>query len=227
MRVLVVAAHPDDEVLGCGGTIAFLAHRGHEVYVLILGEGITSRDEERDPDRRATEIATLRKAAKEASQILGVKELFFEDFPDNRFDTVPLLELIKAVERVKKRINPDMVFTHFEGDLNIDHCLTARAVMTATRPLPGESVHRVYAFEVPSSTEWNFATKFQPNVYFEITSFLERKIQALKYYESELRIFPHPRSVDGVKYLAHLRGAETGVEAAEAFRLIRALEKKY
>ena len=226
MRVLVVAAHPDDEVLGCGGTMALLAHRGHEVYVLILGEGVTSRDNERDPDRRATEIATLRKAAKEASQILGVKKLFFEDFPDNRFDTVPLLELIKAVERVKKRINPDMVFTHFEGDLNIDHCLTARAVMTATRPLPGESVHRVYAFEVLSSTEWNFVSKFQPNVYFEITSFLERKIEALRCYESELKVFPHPRSVDGVKYLARLRGSETGVEAAEAFGLIRALEKK-
>ncbi len=224
MRVLVVVAHPDDEVLGCGGTMALLAHQGHEIYVLILGEGVTSRDEMRDPDRRVAEIAALRKAARQAAKILGVKEIFFEDFPDNRFDTVPLLELIKAVEQIKKRITPDMVFTHFEGDLNIDHRLTARAVMTATRPLPGEVVRRVYAFEVPSSTEWNFATAFRPNMYFEITPFLERKIEALRCYEEELRAFPHPRSVEGIKHLARMRGTESGCKAAEAFGLIRAVE---
>ncbi len=224
-RVLVVAAHPDDEVLGCGGTMAALAQAGHEVYVLILGEGVTSRDEIRDPLARAKEIEALRQAARKAAQILGAKEVFFEDLPDNRFDTVPFLEIVKKIERIKTKVRPEIIFTHYEGDLNIDHQITARAVMTATRPLPGETVNSIYSFEVLSSTEWNFFTNFKPNVYVDISKNLEKKFKALSLYVNELRNFPHPRSLDGVRIQASYRGIEVGVLAAEVFLLVRSVKK--
>ncbi len=222
-RVLVVAAHPDDEVLGCGGTMAALAQAGHEVYVLILGEGVTSRDEIRDPLARAKEIEALRQAARKAAQILGAKEVFFEDLPDNRFDTVPFLEIVKKIERIKTKVRPEIIFTHYEGDLNIDHQITARAVMTATRPLPGETVYALMAFETLSSTEWHPTTVFLPSCYENISSTLVQKMEALKVYEVELRSFPHPRSPEGIKALARKRGTEIGVTAAEAFQMMRML----
>ena len=224
MRILTVAAHPDDEVLGCGGTLALFAEKGTEVYILILGEGVTSRDRKRDPGARREEIKALREAAREAANILGAREIFFEDLPDNRFDSLDFLDLVKLVEEHLGRIRPQTIFTHFPGDLNLDHALTARAVLTAARPLPETSVRRIYAFEVPSSTEWNFTEAFRPNAYFDISDTLSRKLEALKCYRQELRNFPHPRSLEGVEILARHRGMETGVPAAEAFVLLRSLE---
>ncbi len=226
-KILVVVAHPDDEVLGCGGTIASLTAKGHRVFVLILGEGVTSRDDRRDRRAREMEIQALREASRKAGEILGVEEIFFYDFPDNRFDTVPFLDIVKTVEKVKDKIKPEIIFTHFDSDLNLDHQITYRAVITATRPFPGEQVHRVYAFEIPSSTEWNFGKIFTPNVYFDISHTLNKKLEALACYESELREFPHPRSLEGVKARAKLRGSEIGVPAAEAFELVRCLECPY
>ena len=224
-RVLVVAAHPDDEVLGCGGTMAALAQAGHEVYVLILGEGVTSRDEIRDPLARAKEIEALRQAARKAAQILGAKEVFFEDLPDNRFDTVPFLEIVKKIERIKTKVRPEIIFTHYEGDLNIDHQITARAVMTATRPLPGETVNSIYSFEVLSSTEWNFFTNFKPNVYVDISKNFSQKIEAFNCYTLENRLFPYPRSEKVLASKATVRGSEAGFKFAEAFNLIRENKK--
>jgi LmbE family N-acetylglucosaminyl deacetylase len=222
--ILVIAAHPDDEALGCGGTIARLALEGNDIYTLILGEGATSRDAFRDRTKRENEIAELRKQAENANKILGVKKVYTFDFPDNRFDTVPLLDIVKTIEKIKEDIKPDIVFTHHYGDLNIDHQLTFMAVMTAFRPTKDESVKEIYSFEIPSSTEWNAPsplTYFMPDYFINISKFLEIKINALEEYEAELRDFPHPRSLKAVELNAKLWGVKVGFEAAEAFKTIR------
>jgi LmbE family N-acetylglucosaminyl deacetylase len=222
--ILVIAAHPDDEVLGCGGTMARLSMEGNDVYTLILGEGITSRDKKRMRVKRGGEIAELRKQAGNANKVLGVKKVYTFDFPDNRFDTVPLLDIIKTIEKIKEDIKPGIVFTHHQGDLNIDHQLTFKAVMTACRPTKGDSVKEIYSFEIPSSTEWSVPsslTYFMPDYFVNINKSLEIKINALNEYETELRDFPHPRSLKAVELNAKQWGVKMGFEAAEAFKTIR------
>jgi len=223
-KILVVVAHPDDEVLGCGGTMARLALEVNNVYTLILGEGITSRDKKRMRVKRGSEIAELKKRAEDANKILGVKKVYTYDFPDNRFDTVPLLDIIKTIEKIKKDIKPDIVFTHHYGDLNIDHQITFKAVMTAFRPIKDGGVKEIYSFEIPSSTEWNVSsslTHFMPDYFVDINKSLEIKVNALKKYETELRDFPHPRSLKAVELNAKYRGIIMGFKAAEAFKAIR------
>ena len=220
-KVLIIAAHPDDEVLGCGGTAARLVKEGHDVYTAILGEGITSRDDTRQPEKRAEEFARLKAQSWDANEILGIKELFLFDFPDNRFDTVPLLDIVKVIEKVKKNVEPGIIFTHFENDLNIDHRLTYRAVMTASRPLPGETVKEIYSFEVLSSTEWCFPLSFSPDCFFDITAAIDIKTAALEKYQSELKEYPHPRSIKGIRLNAEQWGMKTGVSYAEAFKVVR------
>jgi len=223
-NILVIAAHPDDEALGCGGTMPRLAREGNDVYTLILGEGITSRDMERDRTKRENEIAELRKQTEDANKILGVKKVYTYDFPDNRFDTVPLLDIIKTIEKIKGGVKPDIVFTHHLGDLNIDHQITFKAVMAACRPTKDESVKEIYSFEIPSSSEWNAPsslTYFMPDYFVNINKSLEIKINALKEYETELRDFPHPRSLKAVELNAKYWGVKMGFEAAEAFKTIR------
>lgn len=220
-KVLIIAAHPDDEVLGCGGTAARLVKEGHDVYTAILGEGITSRDDTRQPEKRAEEFARLKEQSQDANEILGIKELFLFDFPDNRFDTVPLLDIVKVIEKVKKNVEPGIIFTHFENDLNIDHRITYRAVMTATRPLPGETVKEIYAFEVLSSTEWCFPLSFSPDCFFDITAAIDIKTAALEKYQGELKEYPHPRSIKGMRLNAEQWGMKTGVSYAEAFKVVR------
>lgn len=223
-KVLVIAAHPDDEVLGCGGTIARLAKEGCEVFTVILGEGITSRDEKRDRDRRKNEVSLLKDHIKKANEILGVKDLFCFDFPDNRFDSVDLIDIVKVIEKVKNHIKPEIIFTHDINDLNIDHKITYQAVLTATRPVKGEVVKGVYTFEILSSTEWSF-NQFVPNIYYDIADFLDFKLKAMGIYTSELREFPHPRSLDGIRIKAKQRGMEVGFEFAEAFRCVRLINR--
>jgi len=220
-KVLIVAAHPDDEVLGCGGTIARLVKERHEAYTLILGEGITSRDRSRNREKREKEINRLKEQIYKANELLGVKEVFTFDFPDNRFDSVDFLDIVKAIEEVKNKLKPEIVFTHSKSDLNIDHQITHKAVITATRPMQNESVKEIYAFEVLSSTEWNYPLSFSPNVYFDIGDTLERKLKAMTEYKSELREYPHPRSLKGIEIKARQRGMEVGFYYAEAFECIR------
>ena len=223
--IFVIAAHPDDEVLGCGGTIARLAGEGHDVYVAILGEGIISRYDKREQTYQGI-IKELKDRSRQVSKLLGVKELCFHDLPDNRFDTVPLLDIIKTVEDMINRFHPQIVYTHHGGDLNIDHTITHRAVMTATRPVANCPVREIYAFEVPSSTEWAFAQfkpSFQPNVFMDISATLETKIQAMQIYESEVRPFPHPRSIEALQDVAKRWGSTVGVNAAEAFEIVRSI----
>jgi len=219
-NVLVVAAHPDDEVLGCGGTVARLTRQGVKVSVLILGEGITSREKGGGKNKEA--LARLKEQAKEAVSRLGVHELVFGDFPDNRFDAVARLDIIHVIEREMDRLQPEVIFTHHGGDLNIDHQITFEAVITAARPLPRVPVKAILAFEVLSSTEWAFGRlPFAPRVFVDISSTLERKIEAMKIYAGEIRGFPHPRSEGGIEALAKKRGTEAGLPAAEAFELVR------
>jgi len=223
-KILIIAAHPDDEILGCGGSVVRLIQQGWEAYTLILGEGITSRDKERKKDLREKEIKKLREQALRANQILGVKEVFFCNFPDNRFDSVGFLDIVKEIEEVKQKINPDIVFTHSRGDLNIDHQITYKATITAFRPLPEEEVKEIYSFEILSSSEWNFPYSFFPSAYFDISETIELKLKAMAEYTSEIREFPHPRSLEGIKIKARQRGMEVGCLCAEAFEVVRILK---
>lgn len=223
-RILVVAAHPDDEVLGCGGTIKKLVSEGYEAYTLILGEGATSRDKNRNEIKRKTEIAELKKLAQKANRLMGVKQVFFGGIPDNRFDTVPLLDMVKTIEDIKKRLRPAIVLTHFRNDLNIDHRIACQAVLTATRPMPGETVKEIYSFEVLSSTEWNYPVIFSPNVFYDITETIEAKIQAMSMYAPEIKEFPHPRSLEGIRLNAACRGMNIGLKYAEVFETVRVIK---
>lgn len=223
MRVLVVAAHPDDEVLGCGGTIARLASERHSLSIAILSQGITSRHPERNEANSAL-VQELKDCSHKVGKMLGAGEVFLHDLPDNRFDTMPLLDIVKMIEDMVHRLEPDVVYTHHPGDLNNDHVLSHRAVVTAIRPEPAGPVKEIYAFEVPSSTEWafgQFEPVFCPNVFVNISNTLSTKIEAMKLYDTEVRRFPHPRSPEALTALARYRGSTVGMEAAEAFALIR------
>ncbi|MEZ4639844.1 MAG: PIG-L deacetylase family protein, partial [Caldilineaceae bacterium] len=187
MTTLVIAAHPDDEVLGCGGTIAQLSQAGEDVYIAIFGEGITSRYQLREQADAAL-LDSLHADSRKAASLLGARDLFLYNLPDNRFDTVPLLDVVKHIESLIDQLQPRVLYTHSGGDLNIDHVVLHRAVLTATRPLAGHVVKDIYAFEVPSSTEWTFQQfqpSFTPNVFVDISAGLDRKIEAMQAYESE------------------------------------------
>jgi LmbE family N-acetylglucosaminyl deacetylase len=223
MKVLVIAAHPDDEVLGCGASMARHAAAGDEVHIVILAEGITSRG--KGGAKRA--LSRLGQAARKAAAILGARAPVLEAFPDNRMDSVRLLDVVKVVEGHVARIAPKVIYTHHPSDLNVDHGVVHRAVLTACRPLPGSRVERILCFEVPSSTEWQAPVAgavFAPNWFVDVSRTLPLKLKALGAYASEMRPFPHPRSIEAVEHLAHWRGATAGFKAAEAFVLARAIQ---
>jgi LmbE family N-acetylglucosaminyl deacetylase len=223
--VLVVAAHPDDEVLGCGGTMARLANEGREVRIAILAEGMTSRYPQRE-NADQKHLDHLHGNARQAAHEVGAKEVLLTKLPDNRLDTVPLLDVVKIVEELIAKFDPAVIYTHHPGDLNVDHGVVYRAVLTASRPLPGQRVREIYAFEVASSTEWAFQRLepcFRPNVFVDISSTLENKVAALACYDTETRKFPHPRSPEAVRAIAMRWGSVAGFPAAEAFELIRLL----
>lgn len=226
-KVLVVASHPDDEVLGCGGVMARHADGGDEVQIVILAEGATSRDPLRNAEIRTGELEALRQAGRKAASILGIRAPVFCGLPDNRMDSLDLLDVVKIIEREMETFGPGVIYTHHGGDLNIDHRVAHQAVVTACRSLPGCSIRALYAFETLSSTEWatpEMGGLFQPNRFVGIAPYLERKLEALRCYETEMRQFPHPRSYIAVENLARLRGSAIGVEAAEGFQVIRELE---
>lgn len=221
--IAIVAAHPDDEVLGCGGTAIAHAQRGDDVHILILAEGLTSRDPERDIAARADELAAWQETAKRAGELLGARSVSFAGLPDNRMDGLDLLDVVKHVEAFLASIKANRIYTHHGGDLNIDHRLTHQAVITAARP-QGQETPALFFFEVPSSTEWatpgSFAP-FLPGWYQDISATLETKLKALSVYADEMCPWPHPRSVEAVRDLARLRGAQVVLPAAEAFMLGR------
>ena len=225
-KILVVAAHPDDEVLGCGGTIARHADEGDQVQVLIVAEGATSRQEQRNRNQASDELSALAQAAQKVGTILGAKGVELLDLPDNRLDSLDRLDLIKQIEGRIACHQPQVVYVHHAGDVNIDHRRLHEAVVTACRPTPGQPVRRLLSFEVASSTEWQApgsAPPFQPNWFVDISAQWPRKREALEAYASEMRPWPHARSIKAVEHLARWRGAQVGVEAAEAFCLLRQL----
>jgi LmbE family N-acetylglucosaminyl deacetylase len=224
-NVLVVASHPDDEVLGCGGTLYNLKKNGAKISGLFLSDGESSRKHLKINKL----ILNRKKQAIKAGKIIGIKKSIFGNFPDNSMDSVPLLKIIQFIEKQIKIIKPDAIFTHFESDLNIDHQITNKAVVTACRPTKNQTVKSILFFEILSSSEWNISSKnksFKPNYFVDITNSIRFKIKALKYYKRELKKWPHPRSVEGVKLLSKTRGSSVGLSNAEAFILGRHIEKK-
>ena len=212
-RILVIAAHPDDEVLGCGGTMAWHASSGDEVHVLFVADGETSRGMKALPNRNFMALA--------ASKVLGTKPPQFLDFSDQRLDQLGLLDIVKLIEVHIFMIKPTIVYTHHAGDLNLDHRIVHQATLTACRPLPGSSINAIYAFEILSSTEWG--TGFAPNHFVDISETTEIKMHALECYTSEMRFHPHARSFASVVCLEKLRGAACGVDHAEAFMTLRSI----
>lgn len=220
MNVIVVAAHPDDEVLGAGGAIATHIERGDKVRVVMLGEGIAARGL-RDNKRQ---ILKLKNDSKLANKKLGVEDIHFHSYPDNSFDSVPLLDIIKTVEKHVMEFKPEIVYTHHWGDMNIDHSITFKAVMTTCRPI--KRIKKILCFEVLSSTEQNVQlenTAFLPNYYLNIERNIGKKIDAMKEYSTEIQKYPFPRSLEGIEILAKYRGLAIGCKAAEAFHIAREL----
>ncbi|BBW92218.1 GlcNAc-PI de-N-acetylase [Pseudoalteromonas sp. PS1M3] len=220
--ILVVVAHPDDEVLGCGGTIARHTSQGDKVVLCCMTNGVSARGEFRE------EQLKRQLAQKAASEELGLSDVINFDFPDNQLDTVPLLTIVKSIETVIKKYLPTIIYTHFAGDLNIDHYITNRAVLTASRPQKGDSVNEIYSFEILSSTEWypSGAQLFSPQMIVDITHVYGQKVRALNCYDLELRPPPHSRSDKCIHALATLRGNTHGFEFAEAFMVERILVGK-
>lgn len=227
-RILVVAAHPDDEVLGLGATIhKLITEHGCKVRAVILGEGITSRSGKKNKQKWGKELNIHKKNILSAQKFIGYGSVGIYDFPDNRFDSVDLLDIIKVVEKEKNEFKPEIIFTHHGGDLNIDHRKAFEAVITATRPMENENVKTIITFETPSGTEWRASSDpyhFVPNLFFEISrKNLQAKIEAMESYEFEKREYPHPRSPEALKIQAQRWGIVTGKLYVEAFYLVRSI----
>lgn len=227
-KIFVVVAHPDDEVLGIGGTVHRLVVEFQcSVRAIILGEGITSRSDHRDPKLWQSEINIHRQNIETARKAIGYESVGIYDFPDNRFDTVALLDIIKVIEKEKEEFQPEVVFTHHGGDVNIDHQRTFEAVITACRPMEHELVKTIITFETMSGTEWRASTDphhFTPNLFIEIgQKDLNAKITAMEAYEFEKREYPHPRSPEALEIRAKMWGVANGVRFAEALHLVRAI----
>lgn len=221
-KVLIIAAHPDDEVLGAGGAAAKHVDSGDDVFCLILGEGALSRDGASNEEAEA-----LRQQARAAVKVIGFRDIFFSSLPDNKFDSVPLLEIVKKVESSLAKIKPRIIYTHYENDLNIDHRLVFQAVITACRPCNEFCPEELYSFEVLSSTGWQSKSgkQFNPNFYINIEGVINKKKKAMGEYKTEIREYPHPRSFEGIEALARYRGLEAGFKFAEAFYLVKKIQK--
>lgn len=229
-RILIVVAHPDDELLGLGATMNKLIKEFNvTTHLVILGEGITSRSNNRDVDEWEKELEIHKKNILLAKDAIGYHSVSIYDFPDNRFDTVALLDIVKVVESEKKKFNPDLIFTHHGGDLNIDHQLTFQSVITSTRPMNTENVKSIITFETPSGTEWRPSTDphhFIPNLFVEVSEEnLMAKISGMENYEFEKRVFPHPRSPEALRIQAQRWGVSVGCQLAEAFCIVRDIHK--
>lgn len=216
-NVLVIVAHADDETLGCGGTIQKLKKLGYQVYVMIFTDGVSSRKK-----KLSKEIQNRSNQIKKVSKLLNFKIFKHYNLPDNELDKISNLGLVKKIEAAIIKINPEIILTHSNKDLNIDHQKISNATITACRPLPKSKIKQLLFFEILSSTEWNFNSNrinFNPNRFYDITDFIEKKLEAIKIYKSEIRQYPHPRSLEGIKTLSKFRGQCIGVNYAEAFEV--------
>lgn len=220
-NILVIAAHPDDDALGCGGTLAKLSKQNYNIFAMYFTDGVSSRDDKHNLKKK---IIDRKKNSLKAAKILGIKKCFFYSYEDNKLDSVSLLEIVKKIEEVINATNPEILMTHFENDLNVDHQIINRATITASRPKPRSKIKKILLFETLSSSEWNFSKlkkKFDPNYFVDISKTLNTKIKAIKCYKSEILKWPHPRSIKGVKNLAMYRGQTVGKKFAEGFYMLR------
>ena len=227
-KVMIVVAHPDDELLGLGATLnKLICEYNATTHVVILGEGITSRSDVRDVKIWEKQLMTHRENIKNAQRAIGYHSTSIFDFPDNRFDTVALLDIIKVIEKEKTVFQPEIIFTHHGGDVNIDHQRTFEAVITACRPMEDEKVKSIITFETPSGTEWRSPTDpqhFLPNLFFSVSEAnINAKIEGMESYEFERREYPHPRSPEALKIQAQRWGVMVGTNFAEAFCLVRSI----
>lgn len=229
-RVMVIAAHPDDEVLGCGATVQKLVSRGWKANLVIMSAGVSGRHllNETTTDDVQRDQAALSAQTRRAASVIGYQGIDTFDFPDNRMDTVGRMDLVHAIRPIIEREKPDLVLTHHPGDYNWDHTVTFDAVMMAARCNPPEfSPSEIRTFEVLSSTEraWQESSRiFAPNLYVDIARNIDAKKLAMSYYEAEYRPYPHPRSIESIEYLARRRGNEVGLMYAEAFHTVRKVE---
>ena len=227
-RILIIVAHPDDELLGLGASMNRLINKfSIKTHVVILGEGITSRADKRDRDNWQRELEIHRNNIYQAQKAIGYHSVSIYDFPDNRFDTVALLDIIKVIEKEKNDFKPDIIFTHHGGDVNIDHQKTFEAVITACRPMKDESVRSIITFETPSGTEWIASTDprhFVPNFFITVDKEnINAKILGIESYEFEKREYPHPRSPKSLEIQAQRWGVSVGSDYAEAFTIVRSI----
>ncbi len=222
-RFLVIAAHPDDEVLAIGGILTRARDANVEVAVQFLGEGISARFDPGDFGNADYEMAmkTRMDGAKAALNLLGINKVHYENQYCCRFDSLDILDLVKLVECQIVDFNPTHIFTHNPIEVNVDHRITFRVVETATRPKPGLALREVYSFEIPCSGNWTFDDSFKPNLYVDVKEVWDQKIAAWNFYEGEARDFPFPRSVKGLETMAQYRGMQAGLELAEGLRLLR------
>lgn len=227
-KILLVVAHPDDELLGLGASMnRLITDYNCTVRVIILGEGITSRSEDRNVEDWKKQLQIHKSNIKSAQAAIGYQSVGIYDFADNRFDSVDLLDIIKVIEKEKKEFSPDIIFTHHGGDLNIDHQRTFEAVITAIRPMEKETVTTLITFETPSGTEWRASTDprhFIPNLFLEVSEEnINAKIKGMESYEFEKRKYPHPRSPEALKIQAQRWGITIGKPFAEAFVVVRSI----
>lgn len=223
MNILVIVAHPDDEVLGCGGTIARHISNGDIVDVLIISDGVTARYNKYDyrRDNVIDEIKDIRNNSHNALTFLKVNSYEIIGLDPNRLDTYPLLEITKLIEDKIMKCCPDIIYTHHPNDVNNDHIIIFKAVQSATRPMNNLSIKKVLLMEILSSNEWDFTNQIIYDTYVDISEFIEMKKHSMELYSTELRYPPHPRSIEGIENLAKKRGFEVGLKYAEAFKLLR------
>jgi LmbE family N-acetylglucosaminyl deacetylase len=221
MQVLVIAAHPDDEVYGMGGTIAKLSSQGHEVYILFVTEGCSAQY-----PNNPNIIEEKKQDALKCKQILNIKEVFFGNLPDMKLDGVPHVEINAVIEEAVNTIRPDIVYTHNKGDVNKDHRLVYESTLVACRPTAGKCVKKLLSYQVPSSSEWCSSRAdeiFTPNVFEEIEDYAEIKHRAILAYQTEIREYPHPRSLEYITLWDRSIGMKVGLKQSEGFQLIRAM----
>ena len=225
-KVLVIAAHPDDEILGAGGTIAKFVTKGAEVKVLIVTDGSTSQY--RDDPKLQDILDAKKKETQNAMRILGVSEVLYGGMPDMKLDVTDHILVNQSIERVIDEYQPNIVFTHYHGDVNLDHQCVSRSTMVACRPVIDQCVQELYAYYVPSSTDWNAQNNintFMPNVFIDISGeCAEKKYQAMECYATELREYPHPRSIEALRVMDRANGIHVGLEAAECFVAYRVIK---
>ena len=225
-KILVIAAHPDDEILGCGATLLYYQKLGYSIKVIFLSDGKSSRNLKKNEKKKLIKLRSDQ--AKKVSKISKFLKPKFINYPDNQLDTIPILKIVQKIEKEIIRFKPSIIFTHYENDLNVDHQIAFKSVLTATRPKSKSFVRKIYCFEIPSNTDFSFKKNknkiFVPNFYVNIEKYLKKKLELLRIYSGEMKRWPHQRSIKGIKVISNYRGSQIGVKNAEAFVCIRNLE---